>query len=164
MLSDIKRVVLAMGQSLPAGGTRARWCQSISQTLAAEHMSAFGGNDQSAAIYNLQTSTVRSEDRIQPTIQVRNRCVEGYLTVRVQADRTANRPWSWSEKEYMFPIQSSFFLSFYLLLWLNTQHILLFVTQKKRVWQLFCSGWHRCLQCQANSKGTPKLTLNLVRN
>lgn len=104
--SDVQRVVLAVRQSLPAGGTRVRRRQSISQTLAAEHMTTFGGHDQSAAVYNLQTSTVQSESRMQLSMQVSRRWDDGHLTVGVQTDRTADRAWSLSEIE-RFPIQCS---------------------------------------------------------
>lgn len=70
-MSDVEWVVLAVGQSLPAGGTRVRRRQSISQALAAEHVTTLGGHDQSAAVNNLPTSTLQSESRIQ--VQVSNK-------------------------------------------------------------------------------------------
>lgn len=75
-----------------------------------------------------QGSNQRTKFR-RPSIQVKKRCVGGYLTVQVQTDWTANRPWSWSGTEHMFSIQSALLLNHFInlydyqvssqLLWLN---------------------------------------------
>lgn len=49
-MSDVEGMVLSICEFFPAGGTSVRRWQSISQTLAAEHVTTFSGDNQSATV------------------------------------------------------------------------------------------------------------------
>lgn len=115
----------------------------------------------------LQSANINSPIRKQDSLnQVRNRCDEGYLTVGVQTDRTADRPWGWSEMEQTFPIQcflSEPFNDLYMVVLANSlaYHLAVVAQRKDKSMEMFCPRFHHCL-CQASSKWAPKLTLNLT--
>lgn len=93
-------------RSLPASRTGMWWCQNISQTLAAEHMTTFSGNDQSATLHDLWRKQQPANQNV--GFDLLFRCVtdvfESHLA-QVQTDGTADRPQSSPETET--PTESS---------------------------------------------------------
>lgn len=98
VMSDVEWVILAVGQSLPAGGTGVWWCQSISQTLAAEHVTTFGGNNQSSALHDLQRQINQSGEMILLAAQVctRSDWVSPLSTSPYRRDSWSSPELSWN--------------------------------------------------------------------